>query len=453
MAHVFWRLTVALFAFIISAYALPAMAACSYGTYSAAVTQCQAYVASNQQSQPQYTWTCQGGIPAGDGFRMGVFKNGADTGGGALYCAGTPGSNACASVPTTTSPYTGQWKVGQSFTQRYTDPVSGAIVGCKMVATNVGAPTLNPYDGKWYSRVTVSPQANPDGGAASQDGTVKNADGSSPSPAIPNAPTPAPTTNQPSPKACGGGSCYDPNTDSYIAVDGDGNQLSIPANTARGASGGCASSASATLCAGSPSPPSPQPPPTTPITDPPSMVKSVDKTMQVNPVTGVPVTVTTVTYSTPGKTTTSGKSAGDQVPAPASTAPTPPNTASGGGDCGSPPVMGGDAALAMIARQTWLLRCSEAGQVTDDSNTTVPGLDGIPNQPDPSINKEITVTDKLDFSGFGGGGQCPKLPDVDLGMFGHYDLQSDWWCDFLNKLGYVMVLLGLWRALVILGEK
>ncbi|RAO78188.1 hypothetical protein CA260_10305 [Dyella jiangningensis] len=113
----------------------------------------------------------------------------------------------------------------------------------------------------------------------------------------------------------------------------------------------------------------------------------------------------------------------------------------------------GSPALGMIARQTWLVRCAEAGQVTDDSNTTVPGLDSIPNQPDASINKEITVTDKLDFSGFGGGGQCPKLPNVDLGMFGHYDLQSDWWCDFLNKLSFVMVLLGVWRALVILGVK
>ncbi|AHX16269.1 hypothetical protein CH75_09155 [Dyella jiangningensis] len=162
-------------------------------------------------------------------------------------------------------------------------------------------------------------------------------------------------------------------------------------------------------------------------------------------------------YNATGSGAKNGAGTGDSgAPASSSTAPTPPGdgtSAGGGGDCNTPPRVEGSPALGLIAQQTWLLRCSEAGQVTDDTNTTVPGLDAIPNQPDASINKQITVVDKLDFSGFGGGGQCPKLPDVDLGMFGHYDLQSDWWCDFLNKLGYVMVLLGVWRALVILGDK
>jgi hypothetical protein len=116
--------------------------------------------------------------------------------------------------------------------------------------------------------------------------------------------------------------------------------------------------------------------------------------------------------------------------------------------------MGGDAALAMIARQTWLLRCSEAGQGGDDSDKTVPGLEGIGEKPDASINKEIDLTSKLDFSGFGGGGQCPKLPDFDLGKFGgHLSLQTDFWCDILDKASVLIVLLGVWFALRILSEK
>ncbi len=333
------------------------------------------------------------------------------------FCAGDPSPNVCSSLPSVTISVTGQWSVGQGFPQRYTDPNTGSVVGCKMVATNVGAPTLNPYDGKWYSRVSFVPNANPVGGDAAQDGVVKNADGSTPNPAIPTVPTPAPTTSQPSPKACGGGSCYDANTDTWYALDGSGNQISVSGNAARSPGGSCISSGNATLCAGTPTAPSPMPPPSTPITDPPSQVRSSDKTMQINPVTGLPVTVTTVTYSTPGGTTSSGQKPGDQGPASSSTAPTPPNTANGGGDCGSPPVMGGDAALAMIARQQWLTRC---GPDKADKNgngqpdwTEVKDSDGDQYNT-PTVNQgDVFKSETIDASNLNqsswAGNTCPDL--------------------------------------------
>lgn len=107
----------------------------------------------------------------------------------------------------------------------------------------------------------------------------------------------------------------------------------------------------------------------------------------------------------------------------------------------------------MIARQTWLLRCGDTGQGGDDSDKTVPGLDGISDKPGDDFKREISVLDKLDSSGFGGGGTCPRLPDIDLGAFGHLSMQGDWWCDVLTTARYVILLLGMWVALRILGEK
>lgn len=277
------------------------------------------------------------------------------------YCGALPPSTACTTIPTVTISLTGQWSVGKQFPQHVSDPVTGASVTCMLSVSAIGAPTLNPYDGKWYSRVTLAPNANPAGGNTSQDGTVSNGDGSTPSPAIPSVPTPVPTTSQPSPKVCNGGSCYDLNTDSYIAVDGNGNQISVPGSAARG-SGSCITSGDSAACAGS-SPPSP---PSSAIPDPVASHTGSDQYTQINPVTGSKQTVVVNTYTNPGAPgTTNGQKPGDSGPASSSSTGSKSGdgtTSSGGGDCNTPPLVNGSGGMSAIAFQTWKTRCDIESQ-------------------------------------------------------------------------------------------
>ncbi len=219
----------------------------------------------------------------------------------------------------------------------------------------------------------------------------------------------------------------------------------------KGSPGTCATGGDTTLCAGNPAPTPPNPP----ITDPASQIASSDHfTRQTD---NGPINNTTVNnYNNTGADANPGKGAGDtdgKGDKPDDQKKDDGTTASGGGDCTTPPMVEGSAALGMIARQEWLLRCADAGQGADDSDKTVPGLEGISETHGDGFKKEVSVLDKLDSSGFGGGGTCPRLPDIDLGAFGHLAMQGDWWCDLLTTARYVILLLGMWVALRILGEK
>lgn len=415
MARTLWRLTFALFALVISAYALPAVATCSYGTYSAAMTQCQAVLKGEPAG---YTWTCQGGIPFGDGARVGVFKNGVDTGGGFFYCTSTV-SDMCKARP----------PLNQSFDGTNRTVTNGGCEYALKSDDDAAVKVCGVWNGKQYctGSATWLPTGNYTG-----------------DPALSPSPTP------PAPKVCGGGSCFDPAGNQYCASTGSG-QVCVPA-TSSGNASGCGTGGGTTLCAGVPPPTPPNPP----VSDPPSQIASSDNyTSQKG--TGTVSNVTVNNFNATGSGAKNGAGSSDLgAPASSSSAPTPPGdgtSAGGGGDCNTPPMVEGSPALGMIARQTWLLRCAEAGQVTDDSNTTVPGLDDVGTTPGDGFSKEVTVLDKLDVSGFGGGTQCPQLPDLDLGGLGHYSLNSDWWCDLLSKTGYMIMMLATWFALRILGEK
>lgn len=251
------------------------------------------------------------------------------------------------------------------------------------------------------------------------------------------------------PKLCGGGSCVDTASGQACAVNGAGQQVCV--KLPKGTPGTCATGGDTTLCAGNPAPSPPNPP----ITDPASQIASSDHfTQQAGE---GPINNNTVNnYNNTGNGANSGKGAGDvdgKGDKPDDQKKDDGTTASGGGDCTTPPMVEGSAALGMVARQAWLLRCAEAGKGGDDSDTTVPGLDGIGETPGDGFKKEITVLDKLDVTGFGGGGTCPRLPDIDLGRFGHLSMNGDWWCDFLSKVGYVVLLVGMFLALWILGTK
>jgi hypothetical protein len=265
----------------------------------------------------------------------------------------------------------------------------------------------------------------------------------------PTAPDPTP----PKPKVCQGGSCYDPATDQYCAA-GDSGQVCVPARSGSGG-GSCVTGGSTTLCAGSPAPTPPNPP----VSDPASQIAGSDNYSDQRGGPSKPVSNTTVNnYNGTGSGAKNGAGQGDTGAPSTGTGDDGDKkddgtSAGGGGDCNTPPMVEGSPALGMIARQTWLLRCADAGQGSDDSDKSVPGLDDIPEKPGDGTFKEVSMLDKIDQSGFGGGTQCPSLPSIDLGPFGHMDMNSDWWCEFLERISWAVLLTGAWLALRILGER
>jgi hypothetical protein len=108
----------------------------------------------------------------------------------------------------------------------------------------------------------------------------------------------------------------------------------------------------------------------------------------------------------------------------------------------------------MIAKETWLIRCGDAGLTSNDADTSVPGLDDIGTTPGDGFIQQQTMLDKLDSSGLGGGGQCPKLPQINIPFFGfESDGNAVWWCDFWSQLGDVLVFAAAVAAAIILGYK
>jgi hypothetical protein len=112
----------------------------------------------------------------------------------------------------------------------------------------------------------------------------------------------------------------------------------------------------------------------------------------------------------------------------------------------------------MVAQQVWLARCEGDGSVSNDSDTTVPGLDGISDGTasgggKPWFQDGGSILDKLDSSGFGGGGVCPAMPSIDIPMFNvHFDGAWPQWCELLHAAGIVILLLAGFISLRILAE-
>lgn len=216
-----------------------------------------------------------------------------------------------------------------------------------------------------------------------------------------------------------------------------------------------------------------------------------------------PVTTTTTTTNPNGSTTTTttttvsnGTTNGTQPPgtpvAPGGGSGQPGegeddegNSASGGGDCDTPPVVEGDAALGMIAKQAWETRCAlekigEGAKVTGDvgdcdSPFTVegddasakelramraqicPGGDAAKNGdgdaidwsgidgPDSAeglgliVEKEIGA-DGLDTIGLGFSRTCPVMPQVTV--FGNViQFDNSVMCDWLELGGQILLIL------------
>lgn len=228
------------------------------------------------------------------------------------------------------------------------------------------------------------------------------------------------------PKLCGANSCMDPNTGNICASTGSGSVcVAGPPGWTGGAStspyaGSCASGGGGSVCAGSP-PPSPVGAPGSPISDPATQIKGSDQ-YQVGAVTGTSPSsqnttngmLTVNTYGTPGSNMSSGKTTGDNGPAPSSSTAGDGGSASGGSDCNSPPVCSGDAVNCGILREQWYSMCSaKAG--TDQIHKDLAG-DGTQQPPTGGTHTGSDVTGStidtgdtsgLNSTGLGWGTSCP----------------------------------------------
>ncbi len=265
-----------------------------------------------------------------------------------------------------------------------------------------------------------------------------------------------PPVSDPTPerKLCGGGSCHDVAAGKFCAVNGAGVQVCVSDKPPPG--GACITGGDTTLCAGNP-PPLPANPP---IIDPVSQIAGQDR--YADTTGGVTVNNTVNNYNTSGQTPQNGAGADDNTdPASSSSTAGPKDDgtrASGGRDCGSPPICEGSQATCMVVTQSYLLRCPPGGNALgpgeSDAETTVPGLDGIGEGPGDKFIREETVLDKLDTAGLGGGGQCPAFLVLDVSSFGiHSDGQNPIWCDLLDKAGYMLMFIAAFISLRILSEK
>ena len=143
------------------------------------------------------------------------------------------------------------------------------------------------------------------------------------------------------------------------------------------------------------------------------------------------------------------------------------NTAGGGGDCGTPPSVTGDAALAMIAYQTWATRCAVEQGNAEGNGEEEPGDDDLPGDAPFNEGEEaedesedpaevpahtFDIPSMLDMSGFMGGGSCPEFGSITMGPFGTHDLGGDWFCEWLPVFrAFIIMMAGLSAIKILLG--
>lgn len=427
---------VALLAFLAAAFPGAARAS-SNASYDAAMAACSSYIAG----KPGYACYLQGSAAL-------CWVN-PPKGGGVIWAAKEPpsGSNVwgCASWFTFAGAPPSPCESAQPYVASYGDgAISVCRGGCMYEPDPSDSTTDTVRSGPWLAQL--------------KQGTYRPTGKE----CAANAPPEPPFASG---KICGGGSCHDTAAGEYCANDSSGAQFCVSDKPPP--SGGCASSGDTTLCVGNPPPMPPNPP----IVDPVTGIAASD-TYGHQQGNGAISNTTVNNYNGSGAQASNGAASGDAGNAPGSANPKPGGnndpahssstgkagdgtTASGGGDCSSPPICEGSQATCMVVKQTYLLRCpGGTGDQSNDGDTSVPGLDGVPTTPDPGIFKSETVLDKLDAGGFGGGTTCPKFPAIVIPMFNiDYEDSPPGWCDMLDAAGKVIMLLAAFISLRILSEK
>lgn len=357
----------------------------------------------------------------------------------AIYGTMPSVSNPCSLAPTLANNwYSSASPILASFTLQLptTDPSTGLTVDCEYTFQPSGPstyyPDLQDYQtpGDWQSNGNMDCVSGA-GQAPAPVNAVDGCGGGQSSPQVndqnnnPVSTTPTPQVNAPAasppPQACGGGSCYDPQTDQYCAVVG-GAQVCVPGSEGRTGVGGCSTDSGGAVCAGAPSSPMP---PATSVPQPSSEVRSTDQTTQVDPSTGNVTVVSTTVYATGNTTTSSGQQSSDSGPAgggaqttgnaPAHASSAGGNgTLTGGTDCNTPPICTGDSVMCGIARVQWSTTCQvhsdlvgPTGQAPASSATVVTADQVWVTPPtDTSVGGEANQGN-YDETGGGDTVQCP----------------------------------------------
>lgn len=350
----------------------------------------------------------------------------------------------------------GPLKDGMSVSQNATDPNTGQTVACTMVwtAKSPCTRTSSPEGPRWDCYGTLAPSGNPATlGDGQKVGDWTGQDGKTPV-AGPNTVDNPPTPTTTPPKVCGGGSCYDASSDLYCASVG-GNQICVSGSQAR-TTGSCGTGGGGALCAGSPAPL----PPVSAVPDPATQIQSSDHTVQADPQTGAQSDTTTNVYAPPGQTTDSGKKDGDSSTGDKPKTDDKGGSASGGADCGAPPICSGDAPTCMVVSQSWLSRCKPdwydkdgdgepdwVGKELDASAISDPtDID-----PKTAVSQGASDPGVIDQSGWAGN-TCPALPNLEL--FGKSITYGDqpMFCDWLAKLRAIFLLVAAFISARILAS-
>lgn len=151
-------------------------------------------------------------------------------------------------------------------------------------------------------------------------------------------------------------------------------------------------------------------------------------------------------------------------------------TASGGGNCSTPPVVNGDAVGAQVAYQTWATRCAVdrlnattkggvsvtvVGGSTGSGNSTQAEIDGLSDGEGMAASGDAAGltqdlefgADGLDDTRFGAqvGGTCPVIPPIDLGALGTLEIDTTKFCEWMELTSILVLILASLGSLRILG--
>lgn len=253
-----------------------------------------------------------------------------------------PPDDSCSKISPYSGAFSGKLSLGSPMCQKQPD---GS--GCGMTFKPDQDPFLNRDGTKWASHGTYSPT-----GQKCSPGDI----GGDPNNAPP--PPPAPT------RSCGDVSCHDTSNNTTCADSAGGSNCLTAPQINNGQGGSCSTLGENTICGGTPTAPTPPAPPASPISDPDREIIGTDHYTYSSP-TGGNYTTTITTYGAGQAPASSGQKPGDDGPAPASSSGSGQKgdgtTASGGGDCNSPPVVNGSGGLNAVAYQAWKTRCAVEG--------------------------------------------------------------------------------------------
>ncbi len=348
MDNLFRRLSLLCLALVLGAFARPSFAA----TLSDAMASCAQYNANNDYNTADYgsnyPLTCidAGQVNSTTGHVADTRKDGAVV---TYFNYTWVPPNPCAGMASANIYQQGQVFAGSQMCVPGPVQSNGSQASCGMSVSPISPPTYNNNSAQWETFVSAAPSGSICTlGSAVPAGQIVGPATVNPVTPAATVPIPLPPSVAAPPQICGGGSCFDPSSNSVCATSG-GAQFCEPVN------GGCGGGSGVTLCSGSPNAPAP---PVASVPDPATMIQSTQQVTQADPTTGATSTSTTVVYASQSTPTASGAKAGDSTPAPASTAAgSDKGSYAGGVDCVTPPACSGDAVACGAARTQWATTC------------------------------------------------------------------------------------------------